>query len=179
MTTSAAEIRDPASELRKASGSLKRAHLADQLATGVFYVVSGAFVLLLIFFTLYVVWDGIQAFRPEIFSFEATGIGNQFFNTVYLVVLSPSDFLPDRNHGRRLHGRICSARTRKQRFPHRNRNTFFPSFDRRRPVWLSGIHHHGRIPVESVLRRARRIDSFPAAHYCNDIRCFRSTPERL
>ena len=88
MTTSAAEIRDPASELRKASGSLKRAHLADQLATGVFYVVSGAFVLLLIFFTLYVVWDGIQAFRPEIFSFEATGIGNQFFNTVYLVVLS-------------------------------------------------------------------------------------------
>ena len=88
MTTSAAEIRDPASELRKASGSLKRAHLADQLATGVFYVVSGAFVLLLIFFTLYVVWGGIQAFRPEIFSFEATGIGNQFFNTVYLVVLS-------------------------------------------------------------------------------------------
>lgn len=68
MTTSAAEIRDPASELRKASGSLKRAHLADQLATGVFYVVSGAFVLLLIFFTLYVVWGGIQAFRPEIFS---------------------------------------------------------------------------------------------------------------
>lgn len=60
MTTSAAEIRDPASELRKASGSLKRAHLADQLATGVFYVVSGAFVLLLIFFTLYVVW---AAFR--------------------------------------------------------------------------------------------------------------------
>ena len=96
MTTSAAEIRDPASELRKASGSLKRAHLADQLATGVFYVVSGAFVLLLIFFTLYVVWGGIQAFRPEIFSFEATGIGNCLLYTSVISSSTPytSSFFP-------------------------------------------------------------------------------------
>ena len=77
-----------ADELRHVSGSLKRAHMSDNLATAVFYVVSGAFVLLLIAFTMYVVWGGIKAFRPEIFSFEASGIGNQFFNTVYLVFLS-------------------------------------------------------------------------------------------
>ena len=77
-----------ADELRHVSGSLKRAHMSDHLATAVFYVVSGAFVLLLIAFTMYVVWGGIKAFRPEIFSFEASGIGNQFFNTVYLVFLS-------------------------------------------------------------------------------------------
>lgn len=66
-----------ADELRHVSGSLKRAHMSDHLATAVFYVVSGAFVLLLIAFTMYVVWGGIKAFRPEIF-FEASGIGNQF-----------------------------------------------------------------------------------------------------
>ena len=77
-----------ADELRQVSGSLKRAHMSDHLATAVFYVVSGAFVLLLIAFAMYVVWGGIKAFRPEIFSFDANGIGNQFFNTVYLVFLS-------------------------------------------------------------------------------------------
>ena len=77
-----------ADELRHVSGSLKRTHMSDHLATAVFYVVSGAFVLLLIAFTMYVVWGGIKAFRPEIFSFDANGIGNQFFNTVYLVFLS-------------------------------------------------------------------------------------------
>lgn len=74
--------------LRRVDGSLKRAHLADELATAVFYIVSGAFVLLLIAFTLYVIWGGVQAISPEIFSFSETGIGNQFFNTVYLVFLS-------------------------------------------------------------------------------------------
>ncbi len=74
--------------LREIDPSLKRAQFADKMATTVFYLVSGAFVLLLIAFTCYVVWGGIKAFSPEIFSFTAEGIGNQFFNTVYLVVLS-------------------------------------------------------------------------------------------
>lgn len=74
--------------LREVDPSLRRAQLMDKLATGVFCAVSGAFVLLLIAFTTYVVWGGAQAFRPEIFSFTERGIGNQFFNTVYLVFLS-------------------------------------------------------------------------------------------
>lgn len=67
---------------------LTQARTADKIATAAFYGISAAFVLLLIAFTLYVVWGGIKAFKPEIFSFSETGIGNQFFNTVYLVVLS-------------------------------------------------------------------------------------------
>ena len=41
-----------ADDLRHVSGSLKRAHLSDNIATAVFYVVSGAFVLLLIAISL-------------------------------------------------------------------------------------------------------------------------------
>lgn len=67
---------------------LKRAYLTNKIATGVFYVVSGSFVLLLIAFTLYVIYGGIKALNPEVLSFSAEGIGNQFFNTCYLVFLS-------------------------------------------------------------------------------------------
>lgn len=74
--------------LRGVDSGLRRAHLFDEIATAAFYIVSGSFVLLLIAFTLYVVWGGVQAISPEIFSFSETGIGNQFFNTVYLVFLS-------------------------------------------------------------------------------------------
>lgn len=68
--------------------ALKRAHMADHLATGVFYVVTGCFVLLLIAFTCYVIYGGIRALNPAILSFSPDGIGNQFFNTCYLVFLS-------------------------------------------------------------------------------------------
>ncbi len=74
--------------LRYIDAGLKKARFSDHVATGFFYVVSAAFVLLLIAFTLYVVWGGVRALKPEIFSFGINGIGNQFFNTVYLVVLS-------------------------------------------------------------------------------------------
>lgn len=77
-----------ADELRKVDPGLKRAQLFDEIATAVFYAVSGFFVLLLVAFTAYVVWGGIKAFSPEMFSFSEEGIGSQFFNTVYLVVLS-------------------------------------------------------------------------------------------
>lgn len=75
-------------KLRQVDGALRRARWCDRAATGTFYVVSGMFVLLLIAFTLYVIWGGVRAYSPEIFSFSESGIGNQFFNTVYLVFLS-------------------------------------------------------------------------------------------
>lgn len=74
--------------LREVDSSLKHAQWVDKAATATFYLISGAFVLLLIAFTGYVIWGGIKAFSPEIFSFGPDGIGNQFFNTVYLVILS-------------------------------------------------------------------------------------------
>ncbi len=73
---------------REYDSNLMRARAADRLATAVFYGVAGAMVLLLIAFTGYVLWGGIKAYSPDMFSFSETGIGNQFFNTIYIVVLS-------------------------------------------------------------------------------------------
>lgn len=68
--------------------SLKRAKIIDRIATFFLYIISASFVFLLIAFTVYVIQGGIRAFNPEIFSFSYEGIGNQFFNTIYVVVLS-------------------------------------------------------------------------------------------
>ncbi|WP_288803567.1 phosphate ABC transporter permease PstA [uncultured Dialister sp.] len=89
MSTQPAEpMNGKMSDLRFIDGGLKRARFADKTATFFFYFISAAFVFLLVAFTLYVVWGGIKAFKPEVFSFGPQGIGSQFFNTVYLVVLS-------------------------------------------------------------------------------------------
>ena len=53
--------------LREVDSSLKHAQWVDKAATATFYLISGAFVLLLIAFTGYVIWGGIKAFSPEIF----------------------------------------------------------------------------------------------------------------
>lgn len=68
--------------------ALRRAKRADRLATFIFYFISGAFVLLLIALTGYIFFGGIKAFHGDIFTFTEKGIGNQFFNTVYIVFLS-------------------------------------------------------------------------------------------
>ena len=68
--------------------SLRRAKIIDRIATFFLYFISAAFVFLLIAFTLYVIHGGIKALDPKIFSFSYEGIGNQFFNTIYIVVLS-------------------------------------------------------------------------------------------
>ena len=87
-TQPAAPMNGKMTDLRLIDSGLKRARFADKTATFFFYLISAAFVFLLIAFTLYVVWGGVKAMKPEIFSFGPTGIGSQFFNTVYLVVLS-------------------------------------------------------------------------------------------
>lgn len=74
--------------LREVDSSLKHAQWVDKAATTAFYLISGSFVLLLIAFTGHVIWGGVKSFSPDIFSFGPGGIGNQFFNTVYLVILS-------------------------------------------------------------------------------------------
>lgn len=66
----------------------KRAKAADKAATGVLYGVAGFFLLLLAAFTVYILYRGIVSLKPEYLSFTRQGIGVQFFNTVYLVLLS-------------------------------------------------------------------------------------------
>ena len=157
-----------ADELRHVSGSLKRAHMSDHLATAVFYVVSGAFVLLLIAFTMYVVWGGIKAFRPEIFSFDANGIGNQFFNTVYLVFLSLVISVPIGIFA----GVYMAEYAPEGRIIHALRiaiETLSSPFDRGRPFWLPGLYHHGRIPVEPLRRRFVGVRPVSAAYHCDNL----------
>ena len=66
----------------------KRAKLMDKFMTGVFYVVAGFFLLLLVAFAGYVIGKGFKGFTPNLLSFSEEGIGNQLFNTLYLVVLA-------------------------------------------------------------------------------------------
>ncbi|MFI3257375.1 MAG: phosphate ABC transporter permease PstA [Spirochaetales bacterium] len=67
---------------------LNIAHATDRFMTGVFYAVGGFFLLLLFFLAGYIIIKGILSFSPELLSFTRNGIGNQLFNTLYLVFLS-------------------------------------------------------------------------------------------
>nr|WP_319488949.1 phosphate ABC transporter permease PstA [uncultured Caproiciproducens sp.] len=60
----------------------------DKVMTAVLYCVAGFFLLLLATFTIYILVKGFADFNISLLNFDENGIGNQFFNTVYLVVLS-------------------------------------------------------------------------------------------
>lgn len=68
--------------------TVRRAKIADRSMTVVFYCVAGFFLLLLLAFTLYVVIRGFRGFHLGLFAFDRSGIGNQLFNTIYLVFIS-------------------------------------------------------------------------------------------
>lgn len=68
--------------------NLAQVKLIDKIMTVVFYCVAGFFILLLAAFALYVIINGFAGFSWDLISFRGNGIGNLFFNTVYLVFLS-------------------------------------------------------------------------------------------
>jgi len=72
----------------KSDKVIARAHFADRFMTVVFCAVGGFFILLLIVLAGYIIWKGFSGYYPGLASFTKKGIGNQFFNTVYLVFLS-------------------------------------------------------------------------------------------
>lgn len=61
---------------------------ADRAMTVILYCVAGFFLLLLAAFTAYILIKGFKEFDITLLGFNSKGIGNQFFNTVYLVFLS-------------------------------------------------------------------------------------------
>jgi len=69
-------------------GKIKSAKLADKIMTIVFYCIALFFLALLLVLALYVIINGFREFKPEYLSFNRKGIGNQLFNTIYLVFLS-------------------------------------------------------------------------------------------
>ncbi len=65
-----------------------RARLCDQIMTSIFYLVGGFFLALLFVLAGYIIIQGFVGFYPELLEFSRKGIGNQFFNTIYLVFLA-------------------------------------------------------------------------------------------
>lgn len=64
------------------------AKTTDKIMTVILYLVAGFFLLLLASFTIYILVKGFSGFKFSLLAFNENGIGNQFFNTVYLVLLS-------------------------------------------------------------------------------------------
>jgi len=67
---------------------IAQAKAEDSLMTWVFYMVGGLFLLFILMLAGYIIIKGFLDFNPELLKFNSKGIGNQFFNTVYLVFLS-------------------------------------------------------------------------------------------
>lgn len=68
---------------------LKRAKQIDKFMTGVFYGLAIFFIVLLVAFAGKVIIGGLMGASPEMFAFKRSGsVGNQLFNTVYLVFIA-------------------------------------------------------------------------------------------
>lgn len=68
---------------------LKRAKTIDKFMTGVFYGLAIFFIVLLVAFAGKVIIGGLLGATPEMFAFERSGsVGNQLFNTIYLVFIA-------------------------------------------------------------------------------------------
>ena len=68
---------------------IKRARGTNSVMTGVFYLIAVFFFALLILFASYVIIKGFSGATPEMFRFLRKGsIGNQLFNTIYLVFIA-------------------------------------------------------------------------------------------
>ncbi|MBP7752678.1 MAG: phosphate ABC transporter permease PstA [Veillonella sp.] len=66
----------------------RRALTRDTVATAALHLLAGFILLILVGFVGYIAVSAISDFHPEMLSFSPEGIGNQLFNTVYLVFLS-------------------------------------------------------------------------------------------
>lgn len=68
---------------------LKRAKTIDKFMTGVFYGLAIFFIVLLVAFAGKVIIGGLLGATPEMFAFKRSGsVGNQLFNTIYLVFIA-------------------------------------------------------------------------------------------
>ncbi|KAF1683117.1 phosphate ABC transporter permease PstA [Veillonella sp. R32] len=66
----------------------QRALSTDKIITLALHGLAGAVLLLLLAFVGHIAWNALSDFKLELLAFSPTGIGNQLFNTVYLVFLA-------------------------------------------------------------------------------------------
>ncbi|HBC26079.1 MAG TPA: phosphate ABC transporter permease PtsA [Ruminococcaceae bacterium] len=69
-------------------GNRHSAKMMDRFMTVVLYLVAGFFLLLLGAFTVYILFKAFREFDIGLLAFNENGIGDQLFNTVYLVFLA-------------------------------------------------------------------------------------------
>ncbi len=67
---------------------IAKAKAVDSVMTKLFYLIGSFFLVFLLVLAGYIIVKGILGFYPELLTFSSKGIGNQFFNTIYLVFLS-------------------------------------------------------------------------------------------
>lgn len=73
---------------RSNNRSRRRARVKDSVMTGILYSLAGFALLLLAGFVGRVLWSAAADFQWNLLAFDHTGLGNQLFNTVYLVILA-------------------------------------------------------------------------------------------
>jgi phosphate transport system permease protein len=66
----------------------KRVKGTDKFMTGVFYAVGCFSLVLIVLMAGYIIIKGFSSYFPGILSTKGVGIGNQLFNSIYIVVLS-------------------------------------------------------------------------------------------
>ena len=71
-----------------ANSHRRRALAVNHMMTAFFYGMSLTTLALLLAIIGYLFWLGLKDFSPALLSFSPRGIGNQLFNTIYLVVLA-------------------------------------------------------------------------------------------
>lgn len=67
---------------------IARAKRMNGVMTGLFTAIGGFFLLLIVAIAAYIVINGLRSYSPGILAVTEGGIGNQIFNTVYLVLIS-------------------------------------------------------------------------------------------
>ncbi|MDW2798951.1 phosphate ABC transporter permease PstA [Clostridium boliviensis] len=67
---------------------IKKSKSVDKGMTILFYIVGGFILLFLLFLAGAIIISGLMGFYPGLLSFGREGVGNQLFNTIYLVFLS-------------------------------------------------------------------------------------------
>ena len=151
---------------------IKRARGTNSVMTGVFYLIAVFFFALLISFASYVIIKGFSGATPEMFRFLRKGsIGNQLFNTIYLVFISLVFFRTAWSNCRNLSVYVCKKRIFDQVSSHLHRDTFLITIYRSRFVWISGIPCIFRTWKKSSCRSTFHFHTGNSSYYNDDRGC--------
>lgn len=67
---------------------ITQAKNVDRFMTILFSAIGGFFLIFILLLAGYIIVNGLMSYFPGVFSFTSKGIGNQLFNTIYLLFLS-------------------------------------------------------------------------------------------